>query len=190
MSPTTADPIGLRPAGHALPRATPTRLSHGQERGRWKARSRAQLNEYARSVIRNKARQLIGKYGFTPDDYEDLEQEMILDLLVRLPKFDPEQGVPQHVRRADRGPEGLHPHPAPRAGEAGPPPGGLVPGRADRGRMAGATGARLLGQDDVDLRTRKHDRAESDARASPGSWTCASELRPTEAWRSFSSPTP
>ena len=51
----------------------------------------SQLNEYARSVIRNKARQLIGKYGFTHDDREDLEQEMVLDLLVRLPRFDPEK---------------------------------------------------------------------------------------------------
>ena len=47
------------------------------------------LNEYARNTIRHKARQLIGKYGLTPDDDEDLQQEMALDLLVRLPKFDP-----------------------------------------------------------------------------------------------------
>lgn len=47
------------------------------------------LNAYAREVIRHKARQLIGKYGFTNGDYEDLEQEMALDLLMRLSKFDP-----------------------------------------------------------------------------------------------------
>jgi len=46
------------------------------------------LNDYAKNVIRHKARQLIGKYGFTRDDYEDLMQEMTLDLLVRLSKFD------------------------------------------------------------------------------------------------------
>jgi RNA polymerase sigma-70 factor, ECF subfamily len=47
------------------------------------------LDSYARNLIRHKARQLIGKYGFTWDDYEDLCQEMILDLLTRLPRFDP-----------------------------------------------------------------------------------------------------
>ncbi len=47
------------------------------------------LNGYATKAIRIKARRLIGKYGFTPDDYQDLMQEMTLDLLVRLPKFDP-----------------------------------------------------------------------------------------------------
>jgi len=47
------------------------------------------LDEYAKSVIRHKARQLIGKYGFTHDDYEDLRQDMVLDLLRRLPQFDP-----------------------------------------------------------------------------------------------------
>jgi RNA polymerase sigma-70 factor (ECF subfamily) len=47
------------------------------------------LNEYANNFIRHKARQLIGKYGFTRDDYEDLKQELALDLLMRLSKFDP-----------------------------------------------------------------------------------------------------
>ncbi len=40
-------------------------------------------------LIRRKARQLIGKYGFTPDDRDDIEQELTLDLLRRLPHFDP-----------------------------------------------------------------------------------------------------
>ncbi|HPF34960.1 MAG TPA: sigma-70 family RNA polymerase sigma factor [Candidatus Nanopelagicales bacterium] len=47
------------------------------------------LDGYARDVIRHKARQLIGKYGFTRDDYDDLQQEMMLDLLRRLGKYDP-----------------------------------------------------------------------------------------------------
>lgn len=47
------------------------------------------LNGYARDVIRHKARQLIGKYGFTRDDYDDLQQEMMLDLLRRLGKYHP-----------------------------------------------------------------------------------------------------
>jgi RNA polymerase sigma-70 factor, ECF subfamily len=47
------------------------------------------LNDYAQKIIRYKAKQLAGKYGFTRDDHEDLCQEMTLDLLVRLPKFNP-----------------------------------------------------------------------------------------------------
>lgn len=47
-----------------------------------------ELNEYAGNLIRYKARQLIGRYGFAQDDHEDLKQEMTVDLLLRLPKFD------------------------------------------------------------------------------------------------------
>jgi RNA polymerase sigma-70 factor (ECF subfamily) len=44
---------------------------------------------YADQIIRHKARQLVGKEGFTEDDRADLEQELALDLLQRLPRFDP-----------------------------------------------------------------------------------------------------
>jgi len=53
-----------------------------------RSKKQSDLNEYARKVIRHKARQLVGKYGFTWDDFDDLAQEMALDLLTRLPKFD------------------------------------------------------------------------------------------------------
>jgi len=46
------------------------------------------IDEYAARVIRHKARQLVGTAGFTKSDREDLEQEMMLDVLQRLPKFD------------------------------------------------------------------------------------------------------
>ncbi len=46
------------------------------------------MNEYAVWIIKHKARQLIGSAGFTESDREDLEQEMMLDLLRRLPKYD------------------------------------------------------------------------------------------------------
>lgn len=49
---------------------------------------RSHLDSYARNLIRIKARQLVGKAGFTADSIEDLEQEMTLDLLQRLPRFD------------------------------------------------------------------------------------------------------
>jgi len=47
------------------------------------------INEYAIKIIRYKAKKLVGYYGFTVSDMEDIEQEMILDLLQRLSKFDP-----------------------------------------------------------------------------------------------------
>jgi RNA polymerase sigma-70 factor (ECF subfamily) len=47
------------------------------------------LDRYAREVIQHKARQLINKYGFTRDDYDDLQQDMMLDLLRRLTNYDP-----------------------------------------------------------------------------------------------------
>ena len=49
------------------------------------------LDTYARTLISHKARQLSQQKGFVPDDRKDLEQEMSLDLLVRLPDFDPER---------------------------------------------------------------------------------------------------
>jgi len=52
------------------------------------------LDEYATTLIRLKARQLIGKYGFTRSDREDLEQELTLDLLMRLGHFDASKGQP------------------------------------------------------------------------------------------------
>ncbi len=47
------------------------------------------LDEYAVKLIRHKARQLVGKAGFVEADRADLEQEMMIDLLRRLPRFDP-----------------------------------------------------------------------------------------------------
>jgi len=40
-------------------------------------------------LIRRKADRLVGRAGFSPSDREDLEQEIALDLLVRLNRFDP-----------------------------------------------------------------------------------------------------
>ncbi len=49
------------------------------------------VDEYAVRLIKYKARQLVGRVGFTESDREDLEQEMLLDLLRRLPKFNPKR---------------------------------------------------------------------------------------------------
>ena len=50
------------------------------------------IDPYAVEIIRFKARQLVGQAGFTVADRDDLEQELILDLLGRLPKYDPKRG--------------------------------------------------------------------------------------------------
>ena len=47
------------------------------------------INEYAVKLVKFRASKLVGDVGFTEADREDLEQEMILDFLLRLPKFDP-----------------------------------------------------------------------------------------------------
>ncbi len=50
---------------------------------------RCELTEYAIETINHKARQLVGKAGYTRNDVEDIKQDLIADLLERLPKFDP-----------------------------------------------------------------------------------------------------
>ena len=47
-----------------------------------------EIDPYAIQIIKFKARRLVGKVGFTASDRADLEQELILDLLHRLPKYD------------------------------------------------------------------------------------------------------
>lgn len=53
------------------------------------------LDSFATRLIRRKAKSLIGKFGYTRSDREDLEQELTLDLLKRVPKFDPRR-LSQH----------------------------------------------------------------------------------------------
>ncbi len=52
----------------------------------------ARLLSESRSFVRKKARQLAKARGFTKGDREDIEQELILDLLVRADGFDPSKG--------------------------------------------------------------------------------------------------
>ena len=47
------------------------------------------IDAYAVGLIKYKAKRLIGQAGFTRSDCEDIEQELILDLLRRLPKYNP-----------------------------------------------------------------------------------------------------
>jgi RNA polymerase sigma-70 factor (ECF subfamily) len=47
------------------------------------------LDDYAVKLIRHKARQIVGRVGLVEADRDDLEQDMMMDLLRRLPRFDP-----------------------------------------------------------------------------------------------------
>ena len=46
------------------------------------------VNEYAVQVITYRAKRLVGTAGYTPADVEDIEQDLMLDLLERLDKYD------------------------------------------------------------------------------------------------------
>lgn len=48
-----------------------------------------ELTAYALELTHHKARQMVGTAGYVRQDVEDLQQELALDLLERLPKFDP-----------------------------------------------------------------------------------------------------
>jgi len=48
------------------------------------------IEEYAVKLIQHKAYQLVGNAGFTDSDREDIEQDLLMDLLSRLPDYDPE----------------------------------------------------------------------------------------------------
>jgi len=75
-----------------------------------------ELGEFAVRLIRHKARQLVGRAGYTEDDRPDIEQDLTLDLLHRLSKFDParasfhtfvarivEHGVARLIERQEAG---------------------------------------------------------------------------------------
>lgn len=47
------------------------------------------INEYAVRVVTYRANNLVGKVGYTLDDLEDIEQELMLDLIERMEKYDP-----------------------------------------------------------------------------------------------------
>jgi len=47
------------------------------------------LSEYASKLIKHKARQLVGRFGFTRSDHADIEQELALHLIEHMDQFDP-----------------------------------------------------------------------------------------------------
>ncbi len=49
------------------------------------------LDKFTKGIIRRKIKQLVGRTGFTRQDREDLEQELLLRLLQSLHLFDPDQ---------------------------------------------------------------------------------------------------
>ncbi len=48
-----------------------------------------QLTKYTMTLVQCKARQLVGKAGYTQDDIADIEQDLIKSLLACMPQFDP-----------------------------------------------------------------------------------------------------
>lgn len=54
-------------------------------------RSHTGINQYAARLIKFKARQLARRSGFSRTDRGDLEQEMWVDLIDRLPRYDPDK---------------------------------------------------------------------------------------------------
>jgi RNA polymerase sigma-70 factor (ECF subfamily) len=52
-------------------------------------KQQCELSDYAIRLIRHRARRLVATAGFAAQDIEDIRQDLIVDLLERLPKFDP-----------------------------------------------------------------------------------------------------
>jgi len=50
------------------------------------------IDDYVLDRIRYRVEHLIGKFGYTKSDRDDLTQELILDLLEAMPHFDPTRG--------------------------------------------------------------------------------------------------
>lgn len=49
------------------------------------------IDRFTRGIIRRKTSQIIGRAGFTHQDRDDLQQELVLRVLQSLPSFDPDQ---------------------------------------------------------------------------------------------------
>jgi len=50
------------------------------------------FDQYIQTLIRSKARQLVGRFGFTGIDQSDIEQDLALHLLEHIHAFDPTRG--------------------------------------------------------------------------------------------------
>ena len=58
-----------------------------------------ELGDYARDLIKNKARQIFGKSGCRASDLVYIEQELAMDLIIRLPKYDPPVATAPRTRK-------------------------------------------------------------------------------------------
>jgi len=79
--------LGARHSARPPPR--PEEDEVGADSSRWVC------DPYVVNLIRRKARQLVGHYGFTEDDREDIEQELWADLYHRAPSYDPSLASPR-----------------------------------------------------------------------------------------------
>jgi len=122
-----------------------------------------ELSNYAAETIRHKARQLIGKAGFTKHNVDDLMQELTVDLLERLPKFDPRKAahttfvarviarkISKLIRHRTQGRRDYRREAC------------SVNETIEDGNGGNVERAQTISQDEHDLRTRRHSRSEAD----------------------------
>jgi len=77
-------------------RSTPAGFYQNQQTSSSKEASRSRadgIDHYAAKLIRHKARQLVRKAGYTESDIEDVEQELMLSVLLGMPKYNPCRGA-------------------------------------------------------------------------------------------------
>ncbi len=65
--------------------------SETHEQSGWSQTDHPAVDRFTARLIRRKARQLIGRAGFTTSDREDIEQELRLKLIKQLSAFDPKK---------------------------------------------------------------------------------------------------
>lgn len=59
-----------------------------------------EIDTYSLRLIGQAVRRVIGKYGFTHDDRDDLERDLLVHLLTRLPRFDPRRAGKERFTRS------------------------------------------------------------------------------------------
>ncbi len=117
------------------------------------------LSDYALDVVHHKAQELIGTAGYTPDDLDDIKQELVADLLARLDRFDPARSTYATfvTRLVERKISNLIRY---RQSERRDPrrEAGSLNDRIDDAEEGGDPQLAVVSQDEHDLRTGKHRR--------------------------------
>lgn len=83
----TATPTPTMPPRHSDAQAAKPPSKHATLPG---SQATPVLTKFVFKLVKRKARQLVGKTGYTLDDVDDIQQELVLDLLEQLPQYDPD----------------------------------------------------------------------------------------------------